>query len=66
MNQPQVSSQQQPAVASQELDILARLDREIGISAVAAALAVAEGTPRKSRISAQKLIDNSRSESLAA
>ena len=65
MNQPQIASQQPPA-QSRELDILARLYREIGISAVAAALAVAEGTPRQSRISAQKLIDNNRPENLAA
>jgi hypothetical protein len=65
MNQPQLPSQQSP-VASPELDMLTRLYREIGISAVAAALAVAEGTPRQSRISAQKLIDDQRRVNLAA
>jgi hypothetical protein len=65
MNQPQLPSQQ-PPVASSELDMLTRLYREIGISAVAAALAVAESAPRQSRISAQKLIDDQRRVNLAA
>jgi hypothetical protein len=50
----------------EERDLLSRLYREIGISAVAAALEVGDNTPRQRRIPAQKLLDKQTSESIAA
>jgi hypothetical protein len=50
----------------EERDLLSRLYREIGISAVAAALQIREEAPSQRRISAQKLTDKPFNETLAA
>ncbi len=49
-----------------ERDLLSRLYREIGISAVAAALEVQVGAVKTRRISAQNLLDKRSPESRAA
>ena len=58
--------EQRRARDARELDLLARLYREIGISAVAAALEVQVGATKSERISAQKLFDKGAIDSRAA
>lgn len=57
-----------PADSSPDVqrELLARLYREIGISAVAAALAAGQPTARPRRVSAAPLMDRGTSESAAA
>lgn len=50
----------QRPVSPQEQDLLLRLYREIGISAVAAALQIGEDAARQSRISAQIKLNKDR------
>ncbi len=55
-----------PVGSETQRDLLARLYREIGISAVAAALSIGRPAPRQQRISAAKLLEKRADESAAA